>query len=310
MAKQQPREYEVEKYTISQKPYYKPINKEIEVFEAAYKLQIPFAAIGPTGCGKTRFIQYMAYRLGQPITHVTSKKKKGTSKKKKSTSKKKKEDIPFYFVTCHEDLSAPDLLGRDRISGDYLRGILLRWASTGGFFYLDEVPEARKDLMTLLHPVMEPGRRIFYNEKTGLVHKLDDSCMLTMSWNPGYQDVTKRLKPSTRQRLITQRFAYPSKDVEAEIIQKESGANNAICEGLAVLGEKIRNIKESGDHALQEGASTRLLIYAGKLMGAGIDPKTACEVAIINCLTEDVDDTHNTLKKSLDEVIELKFFEK
>ncbi|MBW2996354.1 CbbQ/NirQ/NorQ/GpvN family protein [Candidatus Woesearchaeota archaeon] len=276
-------------YIIEEEPYYLPTGKEKEIFKAAFESKMPFAAIGPTGCGKTRFIQHMSYQLNQ--------------------EEFKKDPKPFFFMTCHEDLTATDLLGRDRITGEYLPGILQRWAETGGILYLDEVVEARPDLATLIHPIMEPGRRIFYNERTGKVVELNPDCMLTMSWNPGYQDITKRLKVSTRQRLVTHRFDYPEVEVESQIIAKESGADEKTAKALAGLGKRIRGIKEGGYNTLREGASTRLLIYAGTLIDKGIDPRSACEDAVINCLTEGVDETYSKLNETIEELVE-NFFKK
>ena len=142
--------YAIEEFFIDEKPYYLSTGNEIEVFQAAAKHKIPFAAIGPTGCGKTRFINYMSYLINQ-----------------KTNNKK-----PLFFMTCHQDLTATDLLGRDRINGEYLPGLMQRWAETGGILYLDEIVEARPDLATILHPIMEPTRRVFYNERTGKVVNL------------------------------------------------------------------------------------------------------------------------------------------
>ncbi len=276
------RTYAIEEYTITEEPYYRPTGEEVKVFMAAQKHKLPFAAIGPTGCGKTRFVQYMSYALNQ----------------------ENGKDLPFFFVTSHEDLTATDLLGRDRITGDYLPGIVQRWAETGGVLYIDEVVEARPDLATLLHPMMEPSRRVFYNERTGNVVELMPECMLTMSWNPGYQDITKRLKVSTRQRLITHWFDYAPPDIEAEIVAKESGVDNKIAKALVELGARIRGLKQGGTRTLQEGASTRLLIDAGILIKEGIDPRTACTNAVINCLTDDIDDAYRELQKVLEELAE------
>jgi len=275
----------IEEYVVSELPFYLPTGEEIAIFKAAYANKIPFAAIGPTGCGKTRFIHRMSYDLNQ---------KEGTQ-------------LPIFFVTCHEDLTATDLLGRDRITGDYLPGILPRWAETGGILYLDEVVEARPDLATLLHPMMEPARRVFYNERTGKVVELNPRCMLTMSWNPGYQNITKRLKVSTKQRLVTYRFDYAPADKETEIVARESGVEKNVASALVELGKRIRGLKEGEYRTLQEGASTRLLIDAGILIKEGIDPVIACRNAIINCLTEDIDDVYKRLEKVLEELTELFF---
>jgi len=281
--------YAVEEHKIEKEPFYLPTGSEVNTFKIAAKNKIPFAAIGPTGCGKTRFIQYMSYLLNQ--------------------EEFKGKEKPFFFMTCHEDLTATDLLGRDRITGDYLPGLLQRWADTGGILYLDEVVEARPDLATLLHPIMEPARRVFYNERIGKVIELNPDCVLAMSWNPGYQDITKKLKVSTRQRLITHRFDYASPEVEAKIIAAESGADGKTSRALAELGKRIRGLKEGEYKNLQEGASTRLLIYAGTLIKNGISPRVACTDAIVNCLTEEEDEVYGRISKTLDEIIE-NFFPK
>ncbi|MAG40116.1 AAA family ATPase [Candidatus Pacearchaeota archaeon] len=276
------KEYRIEEYTIDEEPFYLESGEEKKIFKAAHKHKIPFAAIGPTGCGKTRFIEHMSYLLNEDA----------------------KDKKPLFFVTCHEDLTSDDLLGRERISGDYLPGILQRWAKEGGILYLDEIVEARPDLVTLLHPVMEPKRRVFYNEKTGNVTELNPECMLSMSWNPGYQDITRRLKPSSRQRLITHRFNYPEPAQEAKIIMEESGVDAKNAKALADLGVRIRGMKEGDFRTLQEGASTRTLIDAGILIKEGISPRDACQDAVVNCLTEDTDDVYKELSQALDEVVE------
>lgn len=270
-----------EEYVIDEEPYYIPVGPEVEVFRAAYKRRLPFAAIGPTGCGKTRFIHYMSFLLNE----------------------ERGEKKPLFFMTAHEDLSASDLLGRDKITGEYLMGIVQRWSKSGGILYLDEIVEARPDLSTLIHPMMETQRRTFYNERTGDVVILDKDCMLAMSWNPGYQDITKRLKPSTRQRLVTWRFGYPPPELESKIVMHESGISEEYANVLVRLGNKIRTLKNESIGTLREGASTRLLIDAAALIQEGIEPQIACESAIINCLTEECDATYNELHRALIEVV-------
>jgi nitric oxide reductase NorQ protein len=280
--KPQPKEariVEVGKFMIEEEPYYHATGDEKKVFEVTYENRMPFAAVGPTGCGKTRFIHYMSW----------------------ATNQKAKTNYPLFFMTCHEDLTATDLLGRDRIDGSYLPGIAQRWAKTGGILYLDEVVEARPDLGTLLHPMMEPGRRVFYNERTGNVVELHPDCMLAVSWNPAYQDITKDLKPSTRQRLVTHRFGYPPEDIEQRIVATESGLDDSnMVSALVKMANDIRGMKEGAYTTLKEGASTRLLIYAATLIRDGVDPTVAVTDSILNPLTDDRGaDTYEKLQKVL-----------
>jgi len=277
------KEMAIEEYVIEEEPFYIPTGDEIEVFKVAFKRKVPFAAIGPTGCGKTRFVQYMSWLL----------------------NKERNTNYPFLLVTCHEDLAADDMLGMEKITGEYQEGVLHRWARKGGILYLDEVVEARSDVVTLLHPLMEPGRRYFSNERKGTTTLIHPDCMLVKSYNPGYQDITKQLKPSTKQRPMTHRFGYAPPELEQKIVIAESGVDKRNAHALVEFGTRVRNMKDSGVGALQEGASTRLLINAGMLIADGIPPMTACTDGIINCLTEGVDDTYNKLGEALQEVAKL-----
>ena len=265
--------YIIEEYFATKKPYYVSIFDEIELFEAAYKQKLPVLFKGPTGCGKTRFIEYMAYKIGQELK---------TSKKNNNSQ----INIPLVTIACHEDLTASDLVGRYLLQGDstvWLDGPLTRAVKAGGICYLDEVVEARKDTTVIIHPLTD-HRRILPVEKKGELLEAADGFLLVLSYNPGYQSALKDLKHSTRQRFIAIEFDYPSVEKETEIIAHESGLDEDNSNKLAILGEKIRNLKE---HGLPEGASTRLLIYAAKMISQGIKPVRACQVAVNWAVTDD-----------------------
>ena len=265
--------YIIEEYFATQKPYYVSVADEIELFEAAYKQKLPVLFKGPTGCGKTRFVEYMAYKIGQEMK---------SSKKDSNTQ----INIPLVTIACHEDLTASDLVGRYLLEGDstvWLDGPLTRAVKAGGICYLDEVVEARKDTTVIIHPLTD-HRRILPVEKKGELLEAADGFLLVLSYNPGYQSALKDLKHSTRQRFVAIEFDYPSVEKETEIIAHESGLDEDNSNKLAILGEKIRNLKE---HGLPEGASTRLLIYAAKMISQGIKPVRACQVAVNWAVTDD-----------------------
>tara|TARA_B100001013_G_scaffold156752_1_gene93377 strand:- start:256 stop:1137 length:882 start_codon:yes stop_codon:yes gene_type:complete len=265
--------YIIEEYFATQKPYYVSVADEIELFEAAYKQKLPVLFKGPTGCGKTRFVEYMAYKIGQEMK----------SSKKDNNAQ---INIPLVTIACHEDLTASDLVGRYLLEGDstvWLDGPLTRAVKAGGICYLDEVVEARKDTTVIIHPLTD-HRRILPVEKKGELLEAADGFLLVLSYNPGYQSALKDLKHSTRQRFVAIEFDYPSVEKETEIIAHESGLDEDNSNKLAILGEKIRNLKE---HGLPEGASTRLLIYAAKMISQGIKPVRACQVAVNWAVTDD-----------------------
>jgi len=279
------RSYIIEEYNLTEEPYYLPVNDEVELFEAAYKQRIPVIFKGPTGCGKTRFIEYMSYKIGVPLTKV------------KKQDPQKQNNIPLVTIACHEDLTASDLVGRYLLEGDktvWIDGPLTRAVKAGGICYLDEIVEARKDTTVIIHPLTD-HRRILPVEKKGELLEAAEGFLLVLSYNPGYQSALKDLKQSTRQRFISVEFDYPSRDAEAEIIKHESGVDIQTSTQLAKLGEKVRNLKE---HGLQEGSSTRLLIYAGKLISQGIKPRRACQVAINWAVTDDM-----SIQQSISELI-------
>ena len=285
--------YIIEEYHFSEEPYYVPIADEVELFEAAYMQKIPVLFKGPTGCGKTRFVEYMSYKLGRPLTKVKG--RKGASKASAESSNR--SSLPLVTIACHEDLTASDLVGRYLLEGEstvWIDGPLTRAVKAGGICYLDEIVEARKDTTVLIHPLTD-HRRILPVEKRGEVLQAADGFLLVMSYNPGYQSALKDLKHSTRQRFVAIEFDSPPRDIEATIVEHEADVDASTAMQLARLGEKVRNLRE---HGLEEGASTRLLIYAGKLMTQGIKPRRACQVAVNWAVTDD-----SSVQRSIEEVI-------
>ena len=276
----------IEEYQLEEEPYYVPINDEVELFEAAYKSRLPLIFKGPTGCGKTRFVEYMSYKLGLELSKVT-----------KDDSDNSGVNLPLVTIACHEDLTGSDLVGRYLLEGDqtvWLDGPLTRAVKAGGICYLDEVVEARKDTTVLIHPLTD-HRRILPIEKRGELLEAAEGFLLVLSYNPGYQSALKDLKHSTRQRFVSIEFDYPPVDLEAQIVEHEAEVDKDTAYQLAKLGEKIRNLKE---HGLGEGASTRLLIYAGKLISEGIPPRRACQVSVNWAITDD-----ESLQQSITEII-------
>ena len=286
-------EYAIEEFLVRSEPYYRAVGDELELFSAAYNQHIPVLLKGPTGCGKTRFVEYMAWQLGRPLTVV----KPQNGDQPDPETEDGGVRVPLVTIACHEDLTASDLVGRYLLDADgtrWIDGPMTRAVKAGAILYLDEVVEARKDTTVLIHPLTD-HRRILPVEKTGSIIEADDRFLLCISYNPGYQSALKDLKHSTRQRFISIEFYYPPREIEREIIERESGCSPEHADSLAKLGEKIRNLE---DHGLQEGASTRLLIYAGRLISEGIRPRRACQVAIVWTLTDDAE-----LQRSLEEVV-------
>jgi len=250
-------------------PFYLPVADEVSLFETAHRQKLPVILKGPTGCGKSRFVSYMAKKLG----------------------------LPLVTVACHEDLTAADLVGRFLILGDetvWCDGPLTSAVRHGAIVYLDEVVEARNDTLVVIHPLTD-DRRILPVDRLGAVLAAPESFMLVVSYNPGYQSVLKEMKQSTRQRFVSLDFDYPSPELEAEIVAREAGVDAELAEGLVKVGRKVRNLVDRG---LEEGASTRLLIYAGKLVAGGVAPRRACEVAFGKTLTDDRD-----LQRSIQELV-------
>jgi len=243
---------------ISEEPYYEATGSEIDIFLAAYKQKIPVLLKGPTGCGKTRFMEHMAWRLKKAL----------------------------ITVSCHDDLTASDLVGRFLISGGetkWIDGPLARSVRHGAICYLDEIVEARKDTTVVIHPLAD-DRRVLPMEKVGEVLEATDDFCLAISYNPGYQSVLKDLKQSTRQRFVALEFDYPNVELETRIIKTEAGIEHSLAERLVKFAHMTRNLKGSG---LEEGASTRLLVHAAKLISAGITPVDACHTSIAQALTDD-----------------------
>ncbi|MGB4863415.1 MAG: CbbQ/NirQ/NorQ/GpvN family protein [Tepidiformaceae bacterium] len=277
--------FNVEEYAVHDEPYYLPIGDEVELFETAYEERIPVLLKGPTGAGKTRFVEYMAYRLGRPMMKATN------------SGEQAEHRMPLITVACHEDLTASDLVGRYLLDTDGTRwtdGPLTRAVKVGAICYLDEVVEARKDTTVLIHPLTD-YRRLLPIEKLGQVIEAAEGFLLVISYNPGYQSALKDLKHSTRQRFIAIEFDYPPREQEAAIIEHEAGCTKETAMDLARLGEKVRNLKE---HGLGEGVSTRLLIYAGRLIAKGVAPRRAGQVAITWALTDDPE-----VQRSIEEVV-------
>ena len=247
-------------HLIEKEPYYEAVGDEIQLFDAAYRQQIPILLKGPTGCGKTRFMEHMAWRLKRPL----------------------------ITVSCHDDLTASDLVGRYLVKGGetvWVDGPLTRAVRCGGICYLDEIVEARKDTMVVIHPLAD-DRRTLPMEKLGQVVEAPPEFCLAISYNPGYQSVLKDLKQSTRQRFVALEFDYPSAELERRIVVNESGVDAGMAEKLVKFAQMTRNLKGSG---LEEGASTRLLVHAGKLMSSGVDPVVACRSAVAQAVTDDAD---------------------
>lgn len=288
------KEYLIEEYVIKEEPFYLPLGDEIQIFEAAYAQKTPVLLKGPTGCGKTRFVEYMAYKLGRDVTILRP-------QEEEALCAAEATEIPLVTVACHDDLTASDLVGRYLLEGDstkWMDGPLTRAVKAGAICYLDEIVEARKDTTVLIHPLTD-HRRVLPIDKKGEIVEADNDFLLVISYNPGYQSVLKDLKHSTRQRFVAVEFTHPSRDVEKEIIQHEGNTSPEIAGELAKLGEKVRNLKEYG---LEEGVGTRLLIYAAKLINAGIPPRRAAEVAVVSALTDDVE-----IQRSIREVVSAVF---
>ena len=249
-----------EEYFIEQEPYYEPVGDEIEIFEAAFKQQMPVLLKGPTGCGKTRFMEHMAWRLKKPL----------------------------ITVSCHDDLTASDLVGRFLVKGGetvWVDGPLTRAVRSGAICYLDEIVEARKDTTVVIHPLAD-DRRVLPIEKLGEIVEATEEFCLAISYNPGYQSVLKDLKQSTRQRFVALEFDYPASELETNIVSKETGISHDVAAKLVKFAGMTRNLKGSG---LEEGASTRLLVHTAKLINSGVSPVTACRSAIAQALTDEAE---------------------
>jgi nitric oxide reductase NorQ protein len=249
-----------QQYIIKQQPYYETVGDEVELYTAAYNARMPMMLKGPTGCGKSRFVEYMAYRLGRPL----------------------------ITVACNEDMTASDLVGRfllDRDGTKWQDGPLATAARIGAICYLDEVVEARQDTTVVIHPLTDHRRTLPLDKKGELIEAHPDF-QLVISYNPGYQSLMKDLKQSTKQRFGALDFDYPAEGTEATIVANESGVEKATAEKLVQIAHRARNLK---GHGLDEGISTRLLVYAGQLISKGINPQVACSMTMVTPLTDDPD---------------------
>ncbi|HEY6000310.1 MAG TPA: CbbQ/NirQ/NorQ/GpvN family protein [bacterium] len=254
---------------VLEEPFYLPQADELDIARAAYRNGLPLLLKGPTGCGKTRFVLRLAWELGRPL----------------------------ITVSCHDDLSTGDLVGRYLIRGGdavWVDGPLTTAVRTGAICYLDEIVEARKDTTVVIHPLADERRELPI-DKRGELLRAPPEFMLAVSYNPGYQSVLKDLKPSTRQRFVALEFGFPPAALEERILAHEAGIDAATARLLVRLGAMTRGLRDSG---LTEGASTRLLIHAGKLIAAGIAPRTACRVAVTETLTDD-----RELQQAVDELV-------
>lgn len=257
-------------FHIEKEPFYQPVGEEVALFKAACNTKRPVLLKGPTGCGKSRFVAHMAYHLKRPL----------------------------ITVACHEDLTASDLVGRYLLKGDetlWSDGPLSLAVKHGAICYLDEVVEARNDTTVVIHPLTD-DRRILPIEKKAEVITASDDFMIVISYNPGYQSLLKNLKQSTRQRFIALDFDYPPRASEIAIIIREAGISEEIAGRLVSIAAKVRNLK---NHGLEEGVSTRLLIYAAQLIAQGLAPRLACQAAIADAMTDDAD-----MRLSLVEIIQ------
>lgn len=248
------------KETYPKIPTYIEIGKEVDVFEMAWRNCLPVLLKGPTGCGKTRFVEHMAARL----------------------------DLSLITVSCHDDLTAADLVGRHLIGSEgtyWMDGPLTRAVRQGGICYLDEVVEARKDTTVILHALSD-DRRLLTIERTGELLEAPPEFMLVISYNPGYQHLLKGLKPSTRQRFVSMSFGFPEPDLEQQIVANESGVTQGQARTLVNLAHALRN---AAAHDLEEAPGTRLIVNAARLIAQGCLPAVACRVAIVECLTDDLE---------------------
>jgi len=262
----------IDQYRISKEPFYKAQHEEIDLYGAAYEERLPVMIKGPTGCGKSRFIEYMAWKL----------------------------DKPLITVACNEDMTASDLVGRYLLDADgtrWLDGPLTVAARIGAICYLDEIVEARQDTTVVIHPLTDHRRTLPLDKKGEQVAAHPDF-QLVISYNPGYQSLMKDLKQSTKQRFSAMTFDYPESTLEAGIVAKETDSSLDIATQLVKIGETARNLK---GHGLDEGISTRLLVYAARLIKRGIQPGAACRMALVDPITDDMD-IRSTLNHAIDAV--------
>lgn len=267
---------------LNSEPYYLPLADEVELFRAAYDAKLPVLLKGPTGCGKTRFVEHMVWRLyREERSHETE------------------LDVPLITISCHEDLTATDLVGRFLLQGDetvWRDGPLTRAVRSGAICYLDEIVEARKDTTVMIHSLTD-HRRLLPIDKTGELLLAHEDFLLVISYNPGYQSVLKDLKPSTRQRFVSLTFDYPDEEREATIIAVEAEVEMELARRLALIGAKVRNLRE---HGFEEGVSTRLLIYTASLVIQGIAARRAADIAIVNAVSDDA-----TVQQAIADIVDV-----
>ncbi|MEK7992030.1 MAG: CbbQ/NirQ/NorQ/GpvN family protein [Thiotrichaceae bacterium] len=263
---------DIAQYKVSAEPFYQAQGDEVSIYEAAYNSRLPMMIKGPTGCGKSRFIEYMAWKLGRPL----------------------------ITVACNEDMTASDLVGRYLLDANgtrWLDGPLTTAARIGAICYLDEIVEARQDTTVVIHPLTDHRRTLPLDKKGELINAHQDF-QLVISYNPGYQSMMKDLKQSTKQRFVAMDFDYPSAKVEAEIISKEAPCDIELAAKLVKVGITARNLK---GHGLDEGISTRLMVYAANLISQGVAAPAACRTALVRPITDDKD-IRATLDHAIDQV--------
>jgi nitric oxide reductase NorQ protein len=251
---------DIEQYRIKTEPYYQPVGNELELYASAYEVRMPMMIKGPTGCGKSRFVEHMAWKLGKPL----------------------------ITVACNEDMTASDLVGRfllDKDGTKWQDGPLTTAARIGAICYLDEVVEARQDTTVVIHPLTDHRRTLPLDKKGELIEANPDF-QLVISYNPGYQSLMKDLKQSTKQRFGGLDFDYPEEALEIQIVSKESGVDESTAKKLVQIAHRARNLK---GHGLDEGISTRLLVYAGQLIAKGVEAEAACSMTMVTPLTDDPD---------------------
>jgi len=253
-------ETDTKQYLIRNEPYYRPVGNEVEMYQAAYDVRMPVMLKGPTGCGKSRFVEYMAWKLKKPL----------------------------ITIACNEDMTASDLVGRfllDINGTKWQDGPLTVATRIGAICYLDEIVEARQDTTVVIHPLTDHRRQLPLEKKGELVNAHEDF-QIVISYNPGYQSMMKDLKQSTKQRFGGMDFDYPDTGIEVEIVAHEGGVETDLAAKLVQVAHRSRNLK---GHGLDEGMSTRLLVYAAQLMSKGISAEQACKMALVTPLTDDPD---------------------
>lgn len=250
--------FDIDAYRIRNEPYYQAAGDEIALFERAYERRLPMVLKGPTGCGKTRFIEYMAWKLGKPL----------------------------ITIACNEDMSASDLVGRyllDETGTKWHDGPLTHAVRHGAICYLDEIVEARQDTTVVIHPLTDARRFLPLDKRAEVVHAHEDF-QLVVSYNPGYQSRSKDMKASTRQRFAALNFDYPDASLEASIVATEAGVDRGVADALVAIAHRSRALKNRG---LDEGVSTRMLIYAAQLIASGVSPAQSCDMTMADALTDD-----------------------